>query len=192
MPIDTGTKYVIKTLAQPSWRGFPLSNIVCRFQDAVDEIKSTFNRPSLYHDADATRYYLACLAGGLLKEIKRRSNIPMSVKFNTDPMLLQSIKECLPIEDVIEWYTEVFYTSKDRLKYKCNIHGEDKHPSGVIYVSERRYHCFVCNKGGDVFDAVMLWERVELPTAIAKLARYVGIDIKPLTPKAKPKGGIEI
>ncbi len=32
----------------------------------------------------------------------------------------------------------------------------DKHPSGTIFDDERAWHCFPCNKGGDVLDLAML------------------------------------
>ena len=46
------------------------------------------------------------------------------------------------------------------------------------------FHCFVCNAHGDIFDAVQLWERMELIQAIKKLANYIGLEIKPF--KTKP------
>ncbi len=38
-------------------------------------------------------------------------------------------------------------------KYNCPFHGDgvDREPSGVLYPDEMRYHCFGCNKGGDIF-----------------------------------------
>lgn len=40
-------------------------------------------------------------------------------------------------------------------RYRCQFHGEDREPSGYLYVDEGRYHCFACHAGGDVFDLVI-------------------------------------
>jgi hypothetical protein len=46
----------------------------------------------------------------------------------------------------------------DKLRYRCTLHGADKHPSGVLYLNEGRYHCFGCGTGGDVFQLVMTFK----------------------------------
>lgn len=46
-----------------------------------------------------------------------------------------------------------------RWKYRCTLHGDgvDRNPSGMLYGTEGRFWCFVCNEGGDVFDLLMRW-----------------------------------
>jgi len=102
------------------------------------------------------KYHYACVAGGILKEIKRRRAIAYDPRVNTDREIIQAIKDRIAIADVLEWYTDVFYASRDQGKFRCTLHGEDKNPSGVIYRTEARWWCFGCNKGGDVFDALSI------------------------------------
>jgi DNA primase len=138
-----------------------------------------------------TKYHYACVAGGIIKEIKRRQAIVYDPRANTDKEIIAAIKDRIPVVDVLEWYTDVFYASRDQGRFRCTLHGEDKNPSGVIYRTEARWWCFGCNKGGDVFDAVQAFEKTDLPHAIAKLARYIGLDTKPLIrkPVLQVRGG---
>jgi len=119
----------------------------------------------------------------LEEEIQRRRDLKYSGVQSTNSEIIQTIKNAINIEDVLAWYTDVFLNKKV-WKYRCTLHGQDNHPSGVIYPNEGRFHCFVCQKHGDVFDAVQFFERVDLPRAIAKLAQHLGLDTKPII---KPK-----
>ena len=47
--------------------------------------------------------------------------------------------------------------SLNRMKYRCTMHGEDKTPSGMLYLGEGRYHCFGCNAGGDIFQMLLIF-----------------------------------
>lgn len=44
-----------------------------------------------------------------------------------------------------------------RMKYRCTLHGDDRTPSGVLYLDEGRYHCFGCNTGGDIFQLLLVF-----------------------------------
>ena len=103
--------------------------------------------------------------------------------------MIQTLKERIPVEDVVSWYTEVFYhgigSRKEQLQFRCPLH-PDQHPSGVIYLKESRWHCYQCQAHGDIFDAVCLFERMDLPRAIKKLGAYIGIEIRPLREKLPP------
>jgi hypothetical protein len=44
-----------------------------------------------------------------------------------------------------------------RMKYRCTLHGDDKNPSGMLYLDEGRYHCFACNIGGDIFKLLLVF-----------------------------------
>ena len=46
---------------------------------------------------------------------------------------------------------DVFPVNANRAKYRCTVHGEDKQPSGMLYLDRGRYYCFACGHGGDVF-----------------------------------------
>jgi len=205
--IMAGTDYTdkgtIKLLAQRNWRGVGIATLVAQFQEARDAIETLTKWPNLCpeiihrvpKDFPGTReeyitlrkYHYACVAGGILKEIKRRQSLDCNPRANTDKEIIEAIKDRVPVADVLEWYTDVFYASREQGKFRCTLHGEDKHPSGVIYTKEARWWCFGCSKGGDVFDAVQAFEKTDLPHAIAKLARYVGLDTKPLIRKPVPQ-----
>lgn len=121
-------------------------------------------------------------------ELECRRTINETYVKSSDREVIQVIKERLPVENVIEWYTNVIYNGHNSWKFKCTLHGDgqDKDASGVIYPKESRWWCFGCNKGGDVFDAVQAFERVDLPTAIRKLATNLGIELRPLKPIPRP------
>ena len=148
-----------------NYRGYTPSELVCEIQWAKDIIDP---------------YQAKCIVDSIVKEVKRRRAIKDHYG-DTDPEIIQTIKERIPVEDVIEWYTQVTYFQK-RWKFQCTIHGQDKDPSGVIYPEERRWWCFGCFKGGDVFDAVQAFERIDLYHAINKLAKHIGLDTKPIIP----------
>ncbi len=107
---------------------------------------------------------------------------------NPDREIIQTIKERIHLADVIEWYTEITYSNTDQMKFRCTLHGTDTSPSGVIYTKEQKWWCFGCNKGGDAFDAIQAFERIDLPTAIKKLANHLGIELRPLKENNKRMG----
>lgn len=135
-------------------------------------------------------HYWDKLITSLTSEIDRRKVIAEKFPdYNADREVISAIKERVPVEDVISWYTEVFYhgtgSRKEQLQFRCPLH-QDRHPSGVIYLKERRWHCYQCQQHGDVFDAVCQFERVDLPRAIKKLGAYIGVEIRPLREKLPP------
>lgn len=184
-------KKLLALLARPNWRGVETSSLVYTIQDArhnlamlgIDPLSTIGIGPpdgcSEAEYIESHRYYQQQIIKGLEEEIERRRQIKYEGVLHTNAEIIQTIKAALPIEDVLEWYTDVFL-NKRQWTYRCTLHGADVHPSGVIYREEKRCWCFVCQKGGDVFDVVQLFERVDLPRAIAKLARHLGLDVKPL------------
>lgn len=44
---------------------------------------------------------------------------------------------------------------RGKWKYHCQIHGDDKEPSGMLYDDQGRWHCFGCGHGGDIFALLM-------------------------------------
>ena len=67
----------------------------------------------------------------------------------------------------------VYCGLSNRLKYRCTIHGEDKNPSGVLYVDEGRYHCFACGVGGDILKLMMVFRRLPFLEAAKWLANRI-------------------
>lgn len=186
-------------LAHHNWRGVPTERLVYTLQDAKDGLVSlTDDFVKIYSVRlppecseqewlEGQRYYIEQSIQGIEQEFERRGRLTYAGVLHTNKEIIQAIKNALKIEDVLEWYTEVFLHKKV-WTYRCTLHGKDEHPSGVIYPEEKRCHCFACQKGGDVFDVVQLFERIDLPQAIAKLARHLGLDTKPLIKRDKRLG----
>jgi len=190
---------ILKMVAEQNRRGVPTNHLVYELQDLQYKLETfdiEFQKPSDFTETEWTddhKKFWELSIENILKEIDRRRYINEAYVKNPAREIIQAIKEDMPIADVIEWYTDVFYNSRAEWKFRCTLHGTDKDPSGVIYSNEQRWWCFACNRGGDVFDAVQAFERIELHQAIKKLATYLGIDLKPLRkiPLPKIRGGIE-
>ena len=190
----------LKLLASQNQRGIPTNRIVYEILDTRAKLKLLeispddaigFQCPSYYTEkewVEEHRYFWDCVLESCFNEIERRRNINEDAIKKPAREIIQAIKTDMPLADVLEWYTKVIYNGRKQWKFHCTLHGEDKHPSGIIYSDEQRWWCFTCNQGGDVFDAVQAFERVDLPQAIKKLATYLGIELRPLTNKKKRMG----
>ena len=169
--MNTEEKEFYKLLARSNYKGITTDQLVYSIKDARDELDHKLD--------EVHKFILEESVKAMMEEIERRRKLTYNQA--PDKEIIQTIKNSVDIADVLAWYTDVF-THKKQWTYRCTLHGADKHPSGVIYKDDQKFHCFVCQKHGDVFDAVMEFEGVDLPTAIRKLARHVGIDFKPLIP----------
>ena len=59
---------------------------------------------------------------------------------------------------------------------RCPFH-VDAHPSMKVYDGDKGWHCFVCNKGGDVIDFVREHDNLDFEPAVRRLAGMFGIAI---------------
>ena len=172
----------LKLLAHPNLRGIPTDRLIYDLQDLRESVLCATD-PEIEGEL---RYFFEQGIAHFEQEITRRRKLTYEGVQYTNREIIQAIKNVINIEDVLAWYTEVFL-EKRTWAYRCTLHGNDQHPSGVIYRDEKRCHCFVCEKGGDIFDVVQLFEHLDLPKAIAKLARHIGIDTKPLVKRNGPR-----
>ena len=164
---DKDEREILERLAKTNYRGWTTGDLVCEVQ-ALSEAKATEEDPK-------HKFFLTCCLNHTVKEFDRREKVQYNGINATNKNIITTIKEKIKLEDVIEWYAEVT-VHQSRWRFKCPVHG-DTNPSGVIYIDQQAWWCFGCNVGGDVFDAVSHFERVDMPTALRKLAKHLGLDL---------------
>lgn len=81
--------------------------------------------------------------------------------------------------DIVSLLSEYLPLKKLGRNFKttCPFHNE-KSPSFVVSPERQIWHCFGCQKGGDVFTFLMEYENLEFPEALRLLAKKVGIELE--------------
>lgn len=90
--------------------------------------------------------------------------------------LTQEIRSRIDIADLISEYVDL-KRSGQNLKGLCPFHSE-RTPSFMVSPSKQIFHCFGCNKGGDIFTFVMNYENMTFSDAVSLLAERAGIEVK--------------
>lgn len=88
---------------------------------------------------------------------------------------VEEIKSRLNIADIIGKRVTLKKAGRN-FKALCPFHNE-KTPSFIVSPDRQTYHCFGCQKGGDVFTFVMEYEHVDFPEALEELASQAGVTL---------------
>lgn len=80
--------------------------------------------------------------------------------------------------DIVEVISEYLPLKKAGRNYSalCPFHPE-KTPSFMVSSAKQVFHCFGCDKGGDIFGFVMKSENLSFPQAVKVLAKKFGVPI---------------
>ncbi len=89
--------------------------------------------------------------------------------------IIDQVRERTDIVDVISRYIPLKKAGRN-YKAPCPFHHE-KTPSFMVSPAKQIYHCFGCGQGGNVFNFLIKYERLEFPEAVRELAKKAGIVI---------------
>ena len=95
----------------------------------------------------------------------------------------EKIKERLGIVDVLGGYIRLERAGSN-FKARCPFHNE-RTPSFFVSPLRQSYHCFGCNRGGDIFSFVQEIEGMDFLESLKLLGARAGVDVLFENPKIK-------
>ncbi|OGY35248.1 MAG: DNA primase [Candidatus Andersenbacteria bacterium RIFCSPHIGHO2_12_FULL_45_11] len=95
----------------------------------------------------------------------------------------EAIKERLNIADVVSEYVKLKQAGQS-MKGLCPFH-QEKTPSFIVTPRKGSWHCFGCQKGGDVITFIQEIEGLEFPAALKLLADRAGVQLPDYKPQVE-------
>jgi DNA primase len=89
---------------------------------------------------------------------------------------VQRVRERLDIVDIVGSKVELRRAGRN-FKGRCPFH-QEKTPSFVVYPDTQGYHCFGCQKNGDIFSFLMDTENLTFRDALEQLAQRAGVTLE--------------
>ena len=90
--------------------------------------------------------------------------------------LKEEIKSRIKLSEIISKKIDLKKKSENSYLGLCPFHNE-KTPSFHVHDEKQFYHCFGCEKHGDIFSFVMEIENLDFFSALKYLANLVGLSI---------------
>ncbi len=103
---------------------------------------------------------------------------------------IDALRERADIVEIISGYTNLKKSGTHAFKGLCPFHSE-KTPSFSVDRARNLFHCFGCQRGGDVYGFVQEAENLPFPEAAEWIARKVGFDLhyEEMSPGQKKAAG---
>ncbi|MEK7632614.1 MAG: DNA primase [Patescibacteria group bacterium] len=92
------------------------------------------------------------------------------------------IKQKLDVAEVLGDYIQLKPAGVGSLKALCPFHAE-RTPSFHVSRERQSWHCFGCDKGGDIFSFVMEIDGLTFPEALRHLALKAGVELPAYKPR---------
>lgn len=102
--------------------------------------------------------------------------------------IIDQVRERTDIVDVISRYIPLKKAGRN-YKAPCPFHHE-KTPSFMVSPAKQIYHCFGCGQGGNVFNFLIKYERLEFPEVVRELAKKAGIVIPEVSARERQKSSL--
>lgn len=97
--------------------------------------------------------------------------------------IIDQVQDRVDIVEIIGGYIPLKKAGRN-YRAPCPFHHE-KTPSFMVSQEKQIFHCFGCGIGGNVFNFLMKYERLEFPEAVRMLAQKAGITIPLPTSQSK-------